>query len=125
MCVPVPKWVGKVGNNFSVIFIMCYNDRKPLVKCWHYGYCLPKIPCLKASNNHNKMGVVKYICVNAFGTTTAATPFLKKKKTRKKYYSNNGGMRNDLGFPTKKSRLAVAFFFFLSCKIPLLDSSGM
>ena len=59
------------------------------------------------------MGVVKYICVNAIGTTTAATPFFKEKKTRKKYYSNNGGMRNDLGFPTKKSRLAVAFFFFL------------
>ena len=58
------------------------------------------------------MGVVKYICVNAFGTTTAATPFFKeKKKPEKKYYSNNGGMRNDLGFPTKKSRLAVAFFF--------------
>ena len=70
------------------------------------------------------MGVVKYICVNAVGSTTAATPFFKEK-TRKKYYSNNGGMRNDLGFPTKKSRLAVAFLFFLSCKIPLLDSSGM
>ena len=32
----------------------------------------------------NKMGVVKYICVNAFGTTTAATPFLKKKKKPEK-----------------------------------------
>ena len=61
---------------------MCYNDRKPLVKYWHYGYCLPKIPCLKASTNHNKMGVVKYICVNAVGAT-AATPFLKKKNQKK------------------------------------------